>query len=172
MLLSIIVVLVSILSFICESHYWFQVYTTVNGTEAQAVDPELYYPAASKQICCGATSSSLGTYPTTEPVKYLSYIDWGCLAFFCIELLVRFIFAPDKCRFMKSLLNIIDIICIVPQIISVILEQIDHLGESAMTAGNILKVTKILRMIRVLRIFKLMKHYSAFKVLAYTIKVR
>lgn len=172
MFLSIIVVIVSILSFICESHYWFQVYKLENGTTARAEDPELYYPAASKQICCGSSAANqLGPYPATDPVIYLSYIDWGCMAFFCLELIVRIIFAPDKCRFMKSLLNIIDIVCIVPQIISIILEQ-GNLGEDAMTAGNILKVTKILRMIRVLRIFKLMKHYSAFKVLAYTIKVK
>lgn len=168
MFLSIFVVMVSILSFICESHYWFQVLK--NDTSIRALDPEIYYPAANKQ-CCGATTST-ETKPETKPVIYLSYIDWACMAFFCIELGLRFIFAPDKCRFMKSLLTIIDLICIVPQMISIILETSEELlGAEAVTAGNILQLSRILRMIRVLRIFKLMKHYSAFKVLAYTIKV-
>lgn len=171
MFISIFVVMVSIISFVCESHYWFQVLK--NDSSIRAEDPEIYYPAASKQICCGATAGKHGDYPTTVAIVYLKYVDWGCLAFFCIELILRLIFAPNKCRFMKSLLNIIDIVCIIPQIISIILEGLeDNLGVDAMRAGDFLQLTKILRMIRVLRIFKLMKHYSAFKVLAYTIKVK
>lgn len=136
------------------------------------MNPELFYPAANKQMCCGGTSENLGIYPPTVTVEYLSYVDWGCLVFFSIELLVRFIFAPAKCAFVKNLLNIIDIICIVPQVISITLEQLEHvLGDSAIKAGDILQLASILRTVRVLRIFKLMKHYSAFRVLAYTIKV-
>jgi len=169
MFLSIFVVMISILSFICESHYWFQVYS--NDSTTRAEDPEQYYPAASKQVCCHDAVER--EYPETRTVKYLTYIEWSCLLYFILELVIRFIFAPEKCAFVKSLLNIIDIICIVPQMISILLEYLEPtLGSDAGKAGDILQITNILRTVRVLRIFKLMKHYSAFKVLAYTIKVR
>lgn len=170
MLISIMVVMVSILSFICESHYWFQVLK--NDTSVRASDPETYYSTQAKQGCCVGDSQTTER-PQTVAVMYLSYIDWACISFFCIELVIRFIFAPAKCQFMKSPLNIIDIICIVPQIVSIALEQLeDQLGDNATKVGDILQLTSILRTVRVLRVFKLMKHYSAFKVLAYTIKAR
>lgn len=169
MFISITVVMISILSFVCESHYWFQVLK--ENETIRAEDPEIYYPAASKLVCCHATANSTA-YPATKAVEYLSYIDFGCLAFFSIELILRFVFAPAKCKFIKSPLNIIDIVCIVPQIISITLEQLESsLGDDAIKAGDILQLANILRTVRVLRIFKLMKHYSAFRVLAYTIKV-
>lgn len=169
MLISLAVVLVSILAFVCESHYQFQVLS--NDTSVKAPDPELYYGSSNKN-CYGVSSEFMGQpYPDTDPVMTLTYIDYGCLAFFVVELIIRFSFAPKKCEFMKGVLNIIDIVCIVPQMVSIALE-LGNYGEHANTAGEILKVISILRMIRVLRIFKLMKHYSAFKVLAYTIKVR
>ena len=169
MFISIAVVMISILSFMCESHFWFQVLK--NDTSIPAQDPELYYRAASKLVCCQSNMNNTAP-PKTIPVHYLNYIDWGCLAFFCIELVIRFVFAPKKWEFLKSPLNVIDIVCIVPQIISITLEQLEgSLGDDAVKASDILQLISILRTVRVLRIFKLMKHYSAFRVLAYTIKV-
>lgn len=168
MLISIAVVIVSILSFICESHYYFQVLS--NDTSVKAPNPELYYASSSKN-CYSVSSEFQGQpYPETDPITALTYIDYACLAFFVLELILRFTFAPNKCAFIKGVLNVIDVICIVPQIVSIALD-LGNYGEHFNTAGEILKVISILRMIRVLRIFKLMKHYSAFKVLAYTIKV-
>jgi len=176
MLISILVVMVSILSFVCETHYWFQVLknsTEPGQTLVTAPDPDLYYKPTQSQCFCACGGAAEPTpelpmeYPETIPHPILDYIDYACLAFFSLELLLRFTFAPSKCDYLKGPLNLIDIICIIPQCISIALTQLGVAGSY----GDVIKVITILRTVRVLRIFKLMKHYSAFKVLAYTIKV-
>ncbi|XP_067933067.1 voltage-gated potassium channel KCNC1-like [Watersipora subatra] len=167
--LSIMVVMVSILSFICESHFWFRVLK--NDTRTPAENPEEFYKLETKKERCLSNYTALD-YPSTVAVKYLDYVEWSCLTFFGIELIVRLLFCPNKCEFIKSMLNIIDVICIISQAVSTILEQLEHnLSTNAVVIGDILQATSLLRTMRVLRVFKLMKHYGAFKILAYTIKV-
>ncbi|PVD19397.1 hypothetical protein C0Q70_19885 [Pomacea canaliculata] len=70
-------------------------------------------------------------------------------------------------EFFRRPLNIIDILCLLPHFTSIIIKTV----ISSNSATNILRSVLALRIIRVLRIFKLMKHYTAFKILVYTIKV-
>lgn len=171
MLISIGFVLVSICSFIAESHFLFRVLK--DNTSVPAPNPELYTNVDSRSCSFYNYKILVENYPETVPIDAIMYIDWTCLSFFVIELIIRLVFAPNKCQFLRAPLNIIDIICIIPQTISLVFDQIhEQLDELAVTAGDILKIMSILRAVRVLRIFKLMKHYSAFKVLAYTVKVR
>ena len=60
----------------------------------------------------------------------------------------------------------IDLICLIPHYVAIILVAVD-----LTSAAVPLKTFMMLRIVRILRIFKLMKHYSAFKILAYTVKV-
>ena len=90
------------------------------------------------------------------------------MAFFTLEILTRFAFAPNKKKFWRGALNIIDLICLLPHYAAIIMKSVDSGNDSAVT---FLKTIMMLRVIRILRIFKLMKHYSAFKILVYTIKV-
>ena len=71
---------------------------------------------------------------------------------------------------MKGALNVIDLLCLIPHLIAIILVTVDPYGASKDTS-SLFKSMLALRTVRILRIFKLMKHYSAFKILVYTIKV-
>ncbi|KAF6035094.1 AHCY [Bugula neritina] len=199
MAISMGFVVISILETIFESHYMFRV-VYYNNVRTTAPDPASYYKSTTTTCnCCNLDDTTnqsltsepvvLDTYPHTEPHPILSTIDDVCLGYFLLELVVRLIFAPNKCQFFKGPLNIIDIVCVIPQLISIIIKHTtvgkvrlmyisDHiLDEDDMNysqyekAGDFLKTITVLRTVRVLRVFKLMKHYSAFKILAYTIKV-
>ncbi len=90
------------------------------------------------------------------------------MAFFSLEIIIRFSFAPNKKSFWKQPLNVIDLVCLLPHYAAIIMKAV---GEGDDSAVSLLKTVMMLRVIRILRIFKLMKHYSAFKILVYTIKV-
>jgi hypothetical protein len=73
----------------------------------------------------------------------------------------------DRKSFIRKPLNVIDMICIIPYMLSLVLKSVSDND----TVSRILKAVLALRVIRLLRIFRLMKHYVAFKILVYTIKV-
>ncbi|KAL3866941.1 hypothetical protein ACJMK2_044188 [Sinanodonta woodiana] len=100
----------------------------------------------------------------------MEYLDYICAAYFTTEFVLRIVFAPSKLAFIKSALNVIDLLCLVPHLISIILVTTDPNGAIKDTS-QLFKSMLALRTVRILRIFKLMKHYSAFKILVYTIKV-
>ncbi|XP_050403234.2 potassium voltage-gated channel protein Shaw isoform X1 [Patella vulgata] len=166
-LLSMFFVLLSIGVFCLETHALFRVpldgVTVPNGT---VLAPSYTYKGE-HTCCCRMKVSNELTLSQTEPHDAMTYLDYLCAAFFTFEYITRFFFAPQKVQFLKKPLNIIDILCLLPHFVSIILKTINP----ADSASQILKSVLALRIIRVLRIFKLMKHYTAFKILVYTIKV-
>ena len=51
---------------------------------------------------------------TTQPHPVLEHIDSFCTCFFTVEFLIRFIVAPNRIKFWKSVMNIIDVLCVLP----------------------------------------------------------
>ena len=117
--------------------------------------------------CCEQERNSTKTEPESHPALF--YLDIVCIAFFIVELSLRFAVCPWKKKFWKDALNVIDLVCIVPYMISIVLRGIKLDSEDNLSSA--LKIIIMLRIVRILRIFKLMKHYSAFKILVYTLKV-
>ncbi|BFY97419.1 hypothetical protein BsWGS_00459 [Bradybaena similaris] len=164
---SMFFVLLSIAVFVLETHSWFRIplkgmnYTTTANTS----------PACSLSLadtcCCRYNTKEELKFDESEPHEAMTFLDYICLAFFALEYIGRFYFAPKKVEFLKQPLNMIDILCLLPHFASIIMKSIDPTEKSS----QIIKVVLALRIIRVLRIFKLMKHYTAFKILVYTIKV-
>ncbi|ELU08573.1 hypothetical protein CAPTEDRAFT_52417, partial [Capitella teleta] len=101
------------------------------------------------------------------PHPALVGLDYVCVVFFTLEFLIRFIFCPSRSRFFRAPLNLIDFICLIPHYTSIIMRG---LSTNTQTSA-LIKTILMLRIVRILRIFKLMKHYNAFKILVYTIKV-
>lgn len=148
-------VLLSICIFVLETHEWFQEKVGNYTTESTVV---------STGDCCCRYDPPVGDY---EPILAMKIIDYITVSFFTLEVLLRIALSPCKKQFFKQALNIIDILCLLPHYITIIIKAVDP-GSSATTA---LKIIVVFRVIRILRIFKLMKHYGAFKILVYTIKV-
>ena len=158
-------VLLSIGVFVLETHKWFRIPdagyngTVVNGATGSYLGPN--------HCACKINTDGSVYNKHSEPHPAMTYLDYLSAAFFTLEFLVRIFFAPNKLEFFKQPLNIIDILCLVPHFTSIIIKTVSPSDN----ASNILRSVLALRVIRVLRIFKLMKHYTAFKILVYTIKV-
>jgi hypothetical protein len=52
-------------------------------------------------------------------------LDLICTIFFSVELVVRFIFSPSKLQFIISVMNIIDLLALVPLYVTVIFQAWD-----------------------------------------------
>lgn len=103
----------------------------------------------------------------TQPHAVIQNLDYLCAAYFTLEMVIRLVFAPRKLYFLRQPMTIIDFLCLIPHLLAIILVTIDPNG----TTSQLFRSMLVLRIVRILRIFKLMKHYSAFKILVYTIKV-
>lgn len=117
--------------------------------------------ATSRPECDGKARDQMLRW---EPNIFLNIIDIICTVFFTLELIFRFTFAPNKLKFIKSAMNIIDIIALVPLYVQFVLNIID-IEYCYMSERLVFEVMFILRIIRMFRIFHLVKHYQALKIL-------
>uniref|UniRef100_A0A1I8FAX8 Ion_trans domain-containing protein n=1 Tax=Macrostomum lignano TaxID=282301 RepID=A0A1I8FAX8_9PLAT len=114
-------------------------------------------PAANCAMPCGSYVDPQhvpGTlnynYDETEPHPVLINIDYALYALFVIEFIVRVFFAPSFRPTSPTFST----------------------GSTTSSANAMnLRLLRGLRIVRILRIFKLVKHYNAFKILVYTIKI-
>ncbi|KAF7199145.1 potassium voltage-gated channel subfamily A member 10 [Nothobranchius furzeri] len=116
-------------------------------------------------------------HPTASPsgakLKTLSdpffFIETACIAWFAFELCVRFVVCPSKREFFHNLMNIIDIISIIPYFVTLITELATTPEEN--TGQNMsLAILRIIRLVRVFRIFKLSRHSKGLQILGQTLK--
>ena len=95
-------------------------------------------------------------------------IETICIIWFTSELLIRFAAAPHYLRFFKELMNLIDIMAIMPYFItlSTVLADDTKSNNQAMY----LAILRVIRLVRVFRIFKLSRHSKGLQILGQTIK--
>ena len=102
---------------------------------------------------------SLPFFRDGKPKLSLEILEGICVAWFTLELLVRFIFCPHKLAFFKKVMNWIDFLAIVPFYISW-----GYPSESDV------EILNIIRLIRIFRIFKLSRHSSGLQILGHTLR--
>ncbi|MEQ2164061.1 Potassium voltage-gated channel subfamily A member 3 [Goodea atripinnis] len=104
--------------------------------------------------------------PFTDP---FFVIETLCIIWFSFELLVRFFACPSKTTFSKNIMNIIDIVAIIPYFITLgteLAERQTNGGQQAMS----LAILRVIRLVRVFRIFKLSRHSKGLQILGQTLK--
>ena len=101
----------------------------------------------------------------TEP---FFIIETCCIVWFTFELLVRFAAAPDHLRFFKNIMNLIDLMAIVPYFVT--LSTIISDSSQNQDQSTSLAVLRVIRLVRVFRIFKLSRHSKGLQILGQTIK--
>lgn len=100
-------------------------------------------------------------FGSIENIQYhLDNLELSCIIWFTIEYLARFFVAPYKCGFLKSPMNIIDMIAILPFYVSKALDSLTAIS----------KVVQVFRLLRVLRILKLARHSIGLQALGYTVR--
>lgn len=103
-------------------------------------------------------------------------IETTCVIWFTFELIVRFFACPSKSEFSKTIMNIIDIMSILPYFITVgteLAEQSqgqEHEHGQGQGQGMSLAILRVIRLVRVFRIFKLSRHSKGLQILGQTLK--
>nr|AIU98509.1 Kv3 family voltage-gated potassium channel protein [Polyorchis penicillatus] len=98
--------------------------------------------------------------PDTFQHQFLFVIESICVTWFCFELVIRFMVCPNKWKFVRNIMNWIDLCAVVPYFIS--------LGFSHHVKTIV--VLRIIRLIRVFRILKLSRHSYGLQILGHTLK--
>ncbi|XP_045784607.1 potassium voltage-gated channel protein Shaker isoform X1 [Maniola jurtina] len=160
-IISVFVILLSIVIFCLETLPEFKHYkvfnTTTNGTKIEEDEvPDI-----------------------TDP---FFLIETLCIIWFTFELIVRFLACPNKFNFFRDVMNIIDIIAIIPYFITlatVVAEEEDQLNlprapvspqDKSTNQAMSLAILRVIRLVRVFRIFKLSRHSKGLQILGRTLK--
>ena len=157
--MSLTVVVVSIFSFLAETTKPFEYYETspqslniTNGTNGT-----------------NSNETTSDTEQLSIKVKHpiLHVIDIFCVTYFIAEYLVRLVFSPHKFKFIISLVSVIDVLAILPDLIETAIYFFKpELREDVDAVSYI----TLLRVIRVLRIFRLVRHSPGLWILIYTMR--
>uniref|UniRef100_A0A8C8SRH2 A-type voltage-gated potassium channel KCND1 n=1 Tax=Pelusios castaneus TaxID=367368 RepID=A0A8C8SRH2_9SAUR len=89
-----------------------------------------------------------------------SCMDTACVLIFTCEYLMRLFAAPSRCRFVRSVMSIIDVVAIMPFYIGLVVPENEDVSGAFVT----------LRVFRVFRIFKFSRHSQGLRILGYTLK--
>ncbi|KAM4583291.1 potassium voltage-gated channel subfamily A member 10 [Fundulus diaphanus] len=133
------------------------------------------FPSGFIQKTNGSQDSS-GSYPAPKSAwTYLTdpffIVETICIIWFCFELGVRFVVCPSKSDFFNNIMNIIDIVSIIPYFVTLGTELATTPDED-LNAGQTmsLAILRIIRLVRVFRIFKLSRHSKGLQILGQTLK--
>ncbi|XP_065663518.1 potassium voltage-gated channel subfamily A member 2 [Hydra vulgaris] len=85
-----------------------------------------------------------------------------CNSWFTLEYLLRFLAAPDRLYFVRSILNIVDLVSIIPFYL--------EFAFDSKSSANYIICLKVIRILCVIRVFKLFRHARGLHLLANTIK--
>ena len=80
--------------------------------------------------------------------------------------MLRLSICPNKVKFIRDPMNIIDICAVVPFYLSLLLEGL----EDFEIIGKTGKMIRLVRVMRILRIFKLVRHFAGLQSLFYTLQ--
>ncbi|XP_071816155.1 potassium voltage-gated channel protein Shal-like [Apostichopus japonicus] len=111
-------------------------------------------------VPCSALPGTVEILPCGERyVEGFFSLDTACVMIFTVEYLLRLFSAPDRFKFLRSVMSIIDVVAIMPYYVGLFFQD-DSLSGMFVT----------LRVFRVFRIFKFSRHSQGLRILGYTLK--
>ncbi|KAH9488605.1 Potassium voltage-gated channel protein egl-36 [Bulinus truncatus] len=163
---SLVVVILSIFSFCASTHQFFQISTDHDTNNISRQDKEnlsdLLSPNATQIERAAPRSGRMA-----QVHRALLIIDIFCLAFFTVEYLLRLACAPQRLKFVISLIAVLDLLAIIPDYVEFIVEAV-HTEEDY--HHTIIDFMPFLRLMRAFRIFRLIRRVPGLWIMMYTLK--
>ena len=100
----------------------------------------------------------------SSKLKKLFIVEAFCVVCFSLELLISFIVSPDKLRFFWNVLNIFDLLAVLPFYATL------AISAQSLTAVQSAYVLRVLRLTRVFRLVKIYRYSSTVQVFVKTIR--
>ncbi|CAD7683286.1 unnamed protein product [Nyctereutes procyonoides] len=155
-IVSVLVILVSIVIFCLETLPEFR------------DDKDYAAAAAAQEQPEAARNGTSGPPPAAGFADPFFVVETLCIIWFSFELLVRFFACPSKATFSRNIMNLIDIVAIIPYFITLGTELAERQGNGQQAMS--LAILRVIRLVRVFRIFKLSRHSKGLQILGQTLK--
>ncbi|CAH8831076.1 unnamed protein product [Trichobilharzia szidati] len=112
-------------------------------------------------VSCGISIETGESIPCGEKYNAAFFcLDTACVLLFTIEYLARLYAAPDRCKFVRSVMSIIDIAAVFPYYVGLFMSNNKEFSGAFTT----------LRVFRVCRIFKFSRHSKGLRILGCTLR--
>ncbi|KAL2736596.1 potassium voltage-gated channel protein Shaw isoform X1 [Vespula maculifrons] len=145
-IVSVFFICVSILSFCLKTHPDMRVPVIVN-----------------RPVKAGNVTTWVLDKTRTNAHDVFFYIECVCNAWFTLEFLIRITASPNRCVFIKSSVNLIDMVATLSFYLDLALQRFASHLENA-------DFLEFLSIIRIMRLFKLTRHSSGLKILIQTFR--
>lgn len=116
-----------------------------------------------RTVNTGNTTSWAVDKTHTNAHDFFFYIECMCNAWFTLEFLIRITASPNRCVFIKSWVNLIDMVATLSFYLDLALQRFASHLENA-------DILEFLSIIRIMRLFKLTRHSSGLKILIQTFR--
>lgn len=109
---------------------------------------------------------------------HMEWVEIITILFFTFEYLVRLVSTPNIKMFLKSGLNFVDMIAVVPYFMQIVFEVISdsedlNAQEDLKTMARVSKISHVLKVVKLLRIFRILKlarHSTGMRAFGFTLR--
>ncbi|XGW32774.1 hypothetical protein V3C99_017357 [Haemonchus contortus] len=161
---SISFVLISVIGLILGSIHEFQVPIVKHGKISQRVNNLSADSPVSRHYKVNDPNV------IWEPHPVFGYIETTCIIWFTFEFILRLAVTPSRVQFLVGIMNIVDMVAIVPFYLELGLAMFGVDVASLSDIKGALLVVRVLRVLRVVRILKLGRYSSGMRTFALTLR--